>query len=93
MLWEVFVNLVAALGHVEAERRMLEYVIGGLKVTPANPSFLQARDAIISAASALRPADVPAIRKGFAKRGMGKGAVGPPPGSSSLSGVVESFVA
>ena len=33
-LWEVFVNLVAKHGHAEAERRMLEYVIGGLKLTP-----------------------------------------------------------
>jgi hypothetical protein len=31
------------------------------------------------------------VRAGFAKRGMGKGAVAPPSNSVSLSGVVESF--
>ena len=70
---------------------MLQYVIGGLKLTPANPTFLQARDAILSAAGALQPADVPLIWKGFAKRGMGKDAVAPAATSTSLTGVVESF--
>ena len=65
MLWEAFVNLVAVHGHALAEPLMLKYVIGGLKLTPPNPTFLQARDAIISAASALQPADVPLIWKGF----------------------------
>jgi hypothetical protein len=91
MLWEVFVNLVAAHGHAVAEPRMLKYVVGGLKLTPSNPTFLQARGAIISAASALEPADVPLIWKGFAKRGMGKDAVGPAATSTTLTGVVESF--
>ncbi len=90
-LWEVFINLVAAHGHAVAEPRMLKYVIGGLKLTPANPTFLQARDAILSAAAALEPADVPLIWKGFAKRGMGKDAVGPRANSRNLTGVVESF--
>ena len=57
---------------------MLKYVIGGLKLTPSQPTFVQARDAIISAASALQPADVPLIWNGFAKRGMGKNAKAPP---------------
>ena len=46
----VFVNLVGTHGHVEAEWRMLRYVIGGLKLTPVTPTFLQARDGILSAA-------------------------------------------
>ena len=90
-LWEVFVGLVAKHGHADAERRMLRYVIGGLKLTPASPTFLQARDAILTAASALDPADVTPTWKGFAKRGMGKDAKGPPASSINLTGVVESF--
>jgi extracellular elastinolytic metalloproteinase len=90
-LWEVFVNLVAAHGHAIAEPLMLKYVIGGLKLTTARPTFVQARDAIISAASALQPADVPLIWNGFAKRGMGKNAKAPPPSSTSLTEVVENF--
>lgn len=90
-LWEVFVNLVAKLGHAEAERRALAYVIGGLKLTPPSPTFIQARDSIISTVSAMAPGDLPQVRAGFAKRGMGSGAVAPPSDSDTLSGVVESF--
>ncbi len=92
MLWEVFVNLVAKHGHADAEKRMLAYVIGGLKLTPPDPTFTEARDGIISAVSAISPTDLPEVKAGFAKRGMGTGAVSPPSNSESLAGVVESFV-
>lgn len=91
-LWEVFVNLVETHQHAEGERRMLRYVIGGLKLTSSNPTFLQARDGILAAAGALDPSDVPLVWAGFAKRGMGKGAVGPVSSSTALTGVTESFV-
>lgn len=91
MLWEVFVNLVAKHEHSEAERRMLAYVVGGLKLTPPRPTFTQARDGIVSAVSAMSAGDLPEVWAGFAKRGIGDGAVSPPSNSSSLSGVVESF--
>jgi hypothetical protein len=90
-LWEVFVNLVAKHGHAEGERRVLQYVIGGLKVTPSRPTFTQARDAIVTAVSALDPDDLDPVWRGFAKRGMGAAAVAPPSSSSSLAGVTESF--
>jgi extracellular elastinolytic metalloproteinase len=90
-LWEVFVNLVAKHPHEEAERRMLTYVIGGLKLTPPRPTFTQARNGIIRAASTLNPDDLPEVWAGFAKRGMGVDAKSPPSESTSLAGVVESF--
>jgi extracellular elastinolytic metalloproteinase len=90
-LWEVFVGLVAAHGHAEAERRVLDYVIGGLKLTPSMPTFTQARDGILSAVGALDPGDLPHVWQGFATRGMGVGAVSPPATSTSLAGVVEDF--
>ena len=90
-LWEVFVNLVTKHQHAEAEKRMLTYVIGGLKLTPPRPTFTQARDAIIAAVAALAPDDLPEVNAGFAKRGMGTGAVSPPASSTSLAGVIESF--
>jgi extracellular elastinolytic metalloproteinase len=92
-LWEVFVNLVAAHGHEEAERRMLLYLVGGLKLTPSDPTFTQARDAMIDAIQNLGPEDEARAWQGFAKRGMGKGAQSPPSTSVSLAGVVESFTA
>lgn len=92
MLWQVFVNLVAKHGHATAEKRMLAYVIGGLKLTPLRPTFTQARDGILTAISAIDATDLPTVKAGFAKRGIGKGAVSPPSNSTSLAGVVESFV-
>jgi extracellular elastinolytic metalloproteinase len=91
-LWDIFVDLVGKHGHAEAERRMLRYVVGGLELTASRPTFLHARDGIIAAATALDPGDLAEIRAGFAKRGMGAGAVGPPQNSIDLTGVVESFV-
>jgi extracellular elastinolytic metalloproteinase len=90
-LWEVFVALVNRHGHAEAEERMLKYVIGGLKLTPNQPTFTQARDAILAAVAALDSGDLPAARGGFAKRGMGRTAVSPPSSSEDLTGVVEDF--
>lgn len=92
-LWEVFVNLVTEYGHQEGERRMLQYVIGGLKLTPSQPTFTQARDGIITAVSALNAGDLPMVWQGFAKRGMGRNAVSPSAFSSNLVGVVEDFTA
>jgi hypothetical protein len=92
-LWEVFVNLVAKHQHAEGERRMLLYVVNGLKFTPSQPTFTQARDGIISAVTALDPGDLPDVWAGFAKRGMGRNAVSPPSQSTTLTGVVEDFTA
>lgn len=91
MLCEVFVNLVAKHGHAAAEKRVLAYVIGGLKLTPSRPTFTQARDGIFAAVSAIDASDLPEVKAGFAKRGMGKDALSPPSNSASLAGVVESF--
>lgn len=91
MLWEVFVNLVDKHGHPAAEQRMLAYVIGGLKLTPLRPTYTQARDGILTAVSAIDAGDLPDVKAGFAKRGIGTDAVAPPSNSSSLAGVVESF--
>jgi extracellular elastinolytic metalloproteinase len=103
-LWEVFVNLVAKYkreedddddddeeGHEKAERRMLTYVINGLKNTPLSPTFTEARDGIITAVTALHPEDLPEVWAGFAKRGMGVGAVSPSKASVTFTGVVQSF--
>jgi hypothetical protein len=92
-LWEVFVNLVEAHGHDEADRRMNLYIVNGLKLTPSNPTFTQARDGIIDAIQNIEPADEPLAWQGFAKRGLGRGAVSPPANSQTLTGLVESFTA
>ena len=90
-LWEVFVNLVATHGHAKAERRMLHYVIGGLKLTPSKPTFMQARDAITigrrRAAARGRAADL----EGLCQARDGQERPGAAATSNVLDGVVESF--
>ncbi len=75
-LWEVRNRMVTRLGHTAGTQRVLQVVTDGMKLAPIGPTFLQERDAIISAASALSltpeaPADVLDVREGFRVRGMG----------------------
>ncbi len=75
----------------EAERRMGDYVVAGMKLAPANPTFTEQRDGILAAAAAADLGDLATLAQGFAKRGAGSCAVSPPRTSQSLNGVVESF--
>lgn len=90
-LWQVFVNLVDRHGQVHAENRMLRYVVGGLELTPSQPTFVQARDAVIAAVNAIDPTDLSPVWSGFATRGLGPAAVGPASNSTTLDGVAEDF--
>ncbi|KAJ3001901.1 UNVERIFIED_CONTAM: hypothetical protein HDU68_006585 [Siphonaria sp. JEL0065] len=54
---------------------LLKILIAAMKIQPCNPSFLQARDAIITAEKSLYNGKFACdIWKGFAKRGAGSGA-------------------
>jgi subtilisin-like proprotein convertase family protein len=75
VLWEVRDKLVEAHGPVEGNRRALQYVMDGMKLSPLNPTMVQSRDAIIVAAQASDAADVARLWAGFAVRGLGFGAV------------------
>jgi hypothetical protein len=103
-LFEAYVNVIkagqaAGRPFAESQRRMADYLVAGLKAAPVEPSFTEQRDAFIAAVQAMarddasRQADVAAIAQGFAKRGMGMGAVAPPTGSTTLNEAVESFEA
>ncbi|REJ79164.1 MAG: hypothetical protein DWQ47_06910 [Acidobacteria bacterium] len=75
-LWEVRALMIARLGHVAGNDRVLQVVTDGMKLAPLAPTFIQERDAIIAAASALpvapeAQADVDDVREGFRIRGMG----------------------
>jgi hypothetical protein len=93
MLWEGTANLMKTYGVDDGRDRMMRYVADGMKMTPSGPTYGQARDGVIAAANATDPNDVPLLWQGFAKRGIGEGAVSPPSGSFNHSGIVESFVA
>jgi extracellular elastinolytic metalloproteinase len=85
-LYEVLWNLIDAHGITSAQKPTLDskgvptdgrylamkLVMGGMALQPCNPTFLQARDAIIDADKALtNGANACALWKAFAKRGMG----------------------
>jgi extracellular elastinolytic metalloproteinase len=85
------------LGHdVDGYRLAWQMVVDGLKLTPANPSFLQARDAILVALKDLRdqhripPATYQvafqAAWKAFANFGMGSDALSEDSGVDSITG-------
>ena len=89
-LWEARANLIAKFGFAVGNQLILQLVTDGMKLSPANPNFLQARDAIIQAdlvnnAAANRNE----LWAAFAKRGMGASATAP--SSSTTTGVVESY--
>lgn len=91
MLWECRANLIATHGFAGNEI-MLQLVTDGMKLAPAAPTFIQSRDAILLADMINNDgANQCELWSGFAKRGIGMGASGP--GTSSTSGVVESFEA
>ncbi|MEZ5307735.1 MAG: M36 family metallopeptidase [Pyrinomonadaceae bacterium] len=75
-LWEVRARMINRLGFQAGNTRALQVVTDGMKLAPIGPTYLQERDAIIAAASALpvaslASADVADVREGFRIRGMG----------------------
>ncbi len=90
MLWDVRRNLILKHGYAIGNQLVLQIVTDGMKLSPANPSFLQARDAIIQADLVNNAgANSQEIWAGFAKRGMGLSATGP--GSSTTIGITEAY--
>ena len=97
-LWEVRSRIIAANGNDVASGNniTLSLVTDGMKMTPINPSFPDARDALIEADCAANAcANEDAIWGGFADRGLGYAAYSPIKYTSgyvsSHFGLVESF--
>jgi uncharacterized repeat protein (TIGR01451 family) len=89
-LWEARANLIAKHGFAVGNQLILQLVTDGMNLSPANPNFLQARDAIIQADLVLTGgANRNELWAAFAKRGMGASATSP--SSSTTAGVHESF--
>ena len=90
MLWELRANLIAKFGGDAGNRLALQLVTDGLRFSPPNPNFVQARDAILLADRILsNDEDAPEIWAAFAKRGLGYDATAPDGYTSA--GVQESF--
>jgi Tol biopolymer transport system component len=85
MLWDVYWGLVDAHGYnpdlygdwtTGGNNLALQLVTDGMRLTPCNPGFIQARDAIIAADQALTGgANNCTLWKAFAKRGLGFSAI------------------
>ncbi|NTX35063.1 hypothetical protein HUA78_11475 [Myxococcus sp. CA033] len=94
MLWECYVALLRdteRLSFAEAQSRMKDYLVASLKLTPVDPTFLEARDALLAAALARDSRDFELFSQAFARRGAGLRAVAPHRDSLDHAGVVESF--
>jgi hypothetical protein len=89
-LWEARANLIDRYGWNVGNDLILRLVTDGMILSPANPNFIQARDAILQA-DLLNTggANLNQLWAAFAHRGMGYGATSPD--SSTTVGVVESF--
>lgn len=77
----------------EAQSRMKDYIICGMKMTPSSPTYTEARDGVLACAKANDVVDFSRMAKAFALRGMGVEAVSPARDSTDHAGVVESYVA
>ncbi len=78
-LWEVRGQMVLRHGAAEGNRRALQIVTDAMKISPLNPTILQARDSVLAAAQINTVApetntDYIDAWRGFAIRGLGFGA-------------------
>lgn len=71
-LWEARAQVIGQLGPEAGNQRMLQLVTDGMKLNPAAPTFLDARDSIIAADCAAFGGETELqLWAGFALRGMG----------------------
>ncbi|HEX8113679.1 MAG TPA: M36 family metallopeptidase, partial [Kofleriaceae bacterium] len=90
MMLEAFNVLADAHGVTVARRRMADYVVAGLLLTPPEATVTEGRDGILAAASALDTDDMILMAAAFAGRGAGSCAVSPPVTSATNTPVTES---
>jgi hypothetical protein len=91
MLWECYVSLLDAMPFAQAQAKMKDLLVAGYKLTPNQPTLLEARDALLAAAFADDPANYVRFRLAFARRGAGAAATGPDRESEDFIPVVESY--
>jgi hypothetical protein len=98
MLWECYAALLRdtlgsspRLTFAEAQKRMREYLVASLKITPVDPTFLDSRNALLAAAFARDAVDFQEFWQAFAKRGAGVLAMAGDRYSNANAGMVEDF--
>ena len=94
MLWGCYSSLLrdtARLTFQQAQDRMKRYLVAAYKLTPTDPTLIEARDALFVAIGANDATDLQLCKQAFAVRGAGAGALSGARNSSTNAGVVESF--
>ena len=91
MLFDCYVSMLQNHPFAEAQNTMKDYIVASYKVTPAFPTFVEARDALLQVVAANSMEDHNRFGQAFAGRGLGVGAVAPDRGDPDNAGVVESF--
>lgn len=90
MLWEARASLITKLGFTTGNQLILQLVTDGMALSPDNPTFIEARDAILQADQVLTGGtNRNELWAAFAKRGLGYLASAPP--SFTTTGVVEDY--
>ncbi|HSR97730.1 MAG TPA: M36 family metallopeptidase, partial [Kofleriaceae bacterium] len=93
MLWQGYAALLEQPGadFAATRRRMQQYVVAGLLMSPVDATPTETRDALLAAAHAASPADHDVLAAAYARRGFGTCAVSPPRTSALFAGIVESY--
>jgi hypothetical protein len=90
-LWDARANLINKYGFAAGNHLILQLLTDAMNLTPANPNFIQARDAVIQADLVDNGGvNYHELWLAFARRGLGYYASSP--GSFTTFGVVESYV-
>lgn len=90
MLWEGYADLLRTHGFATAHSRMKTYLVAGMKaIGGSNPTFTQARDALLAAIP--DASDRTLFRNAFARRGLGINAVSPDIASDQNPNAQESY--
>ncbi|MEO8104103.1 MAG: M36 family metallopeptidase, partial [Betaproteobacteria bacterium] len=94
MLWGCYSALLRdtpRLAFAEAQDRMKRYLVAAYKLTPVNPTLIEARDALFAAIGANDGADLSLCMAAFAQRGAGVGATSGDRYAEDNRGGTESF--
>src|SRR4051812_9282466 len=93
MLWECYASLLnnGGLTFDAAQKRMKDILVAAYKMTPNDPTLLEARDAVLAAADSFDPLDYTLFNAAFAKRGAGASAQSPDRYSLTNLGAAEDF--
>lgn len=98
MWWECYHDLIESeltkrgTSFDAVQQQMQDYLVASMMLSPAGTTFTEARDALLLAASTVNPDHFNIFANAFAIRGCGQGAVSPDRASTTLTGVVESYV-